>query len=93
MFFYAYMSVNFLLMFMPVSTQWSLDRLLLKLKYSNTRFQYQPPRTVSSLAYSIPVFMAVAMVYADSVLYKLNDPIWLHGPTCGCSVTAHDNSF
>ena len=38
--FYAYLGMNFLLMFLPISRNLSLDRLLLKYKYSNTRFQY-----------------------------------------------------
>src|SRR5687768_15811465 len=57
--FYSYLGTNFLLIFLPVSRTLSLDRLLLKLKYSNTRFRYNPPKTVSVLSYYIPVFLGV----------------------------------
>ncbi|MES2762435.1 MAG: DCC1-like thiol-disulfide oxidoreductase family protein [Bacteroidota bacterium] len=77
--FYTYMSINFLLMFLPVSRQWSLDRLFQKIKYSNTRFEYIPQKEVSSMAYFIPVFIGIALVYFDSVLYKLTDDMWLKG--------------
>ncbi|MES2417278.1 MAG: DCC1-like thiol-disulfide oxidoreductase family protein [Bacteroidota bacterium] len=77
--FYAYMGVNFLLMFLPVSKCLSLDRLLLKLKYSNTTFQYNPPRNVSQLYYFLPLYVAVGLVYFDSIFVKLTAHSWLSG--------------
>ena len=77
--FYAYMGINFLLIFLPVSKCLSLDRLVLKLKYSNTTFQYSPPKTVSQLYYFLPVFLAVAIVYFDSVFLKLCSNAWTSG--------------
>ncbi|MEI6949519.1 DCC1-like thiol-disulfide oxidoreductase family protein [Paraflavisolibacter sp. H34] len=76
---YIYMGINTLMVFLPVSKAFSVDRILLKLKYSNTRFQYTPESTVSSLAYFIPVFVGIAMVYFDSIFYKLASPLWLKG--------------
>jgi predicted DCC family thiol-disulfide oxidoreductase YuxK len=77
--FYAYLGMNFLLMFLPISRNLSLDRLLLKYKYSNTRFQYNPPEKVSVLSYLIPVFVGIAIVYFDSILYKFTSVFWIKG--------------
>jgi predicted DCC family thiol-disulfide oxidoreductase YuxK len=77
--FYAYMGINFLLIFFPVSQCLSLDRLFKKLKYSNTTFTYTPPKTVSQLYYFIPPFVGIGLVYIDSVFYKLSSDLWLGG--------------
>lgn len=77
--FYAYMGLNFLLMFLPVSRCLSLDRLLLKLKYSNTTFQYNPPKKVRQLYYFLPLFVAIGLVYFDSIFIKLTADSWLNG--------------
>ena len=77
--FYAYMGINFLLIFMPISQCFSLDRLLLKLKYSNTTFQYNPTKKVSQLYYFLPLYVAVGLVYFDSIFVKLSAYSWLHG--------------
>lgn len=77
--FYAYMAINFLIIFIPVSQCLSLDRLFLKLKYSNTTFQYNPSKTVSQLYYFLPVFLAIAIVYFDSIFLKLCSNAWTSG--------------
>jgi predicted DCC family thiol-disulfide oxidoreductase YuxK/uncharacterized membrane protein YphA (DoxX/SURF4 family) len=77
--FYVYMGVNFLLMFVNVSQSCSLDNLWLRIKYSNTRFLYSPPRTVSVLNYYVIVIVAIAFVYFDSVFYKLSSHNWMTG--------------
>ena len=77
--FYAYMGINFLLMFLPVSHCLSLDRLFQKLKYSNTTFTYTPPMTVSQLYYFIPPFVGIGIVYIDSIFFKLGSNLWLGG--------------
>ncbi len=77
--FMTFLEINFLLMFIPVSRVWSLDRLFLKLRYSDTKFTYDPPKTVSSMAYLLPVFFAIGLVYFESTFYKLADPYWLDG--------------
>lgn len=77
--FYSYLIINFLLIFLPVSRTLSIDRLLLKLKYSNTRFRYNPPKTVSVLSYYIPVFLGIGLVYFDSVFFKYTSHFWLKG--------------
>lgn len=77
--FYAYMGINFLLMFLPISRNLSLDRLLLKYKYSNTRFAFEPPTEVSVLAYYVPVLVGIAFVYFDSIFFKFSSAFWPKG--------------
>ncbi|WP_312767455.1 DCC1-like thiol-disulfide oxidoreductase family protein [Epilithonimonas sp.] len=77
--FYAYLGMNFLLLFLPVSRNLSLDRLILKYKYSNTRFNYDPPREVSVLSYFIPIMVGAAFVYFDSIFYKFTSFFWTKG--------------
>lgn len=77
--FYAYLGINGLMIFLPVSRCLSLDRLRLKLKYSNTRFTYTPSDTVSSLAYLVPVLIGIGLVYFDSIFHKLASDFWFRG--------------
>lgn len=77
--FYAYMGINFLILFLPVSRNLSLDRLLLKYKYSNTRFAYNPPTDVSVLSYFVPIFVGLAFVYFDSIFFKFSSNFWRTG--------------
>lgn len=77
--YYLYTGVNFLILFLPVSKVVSIDRLFTKLKYSSARFRYEPSRTVSSLAYLVPVLVGIGLVYYDSILYKLVSPYWKSG--------------
>ena len=77
--FYAYMGVNFLLMFVNTSQVFSFDRLRRKLKYSNSRQLFNQPRNVSVLNYYILILVALAFVYFDSVFFKSASPIWLKG--------------
>lgn len=77
--FYTYTTVNFFCLFLPISKRFSIDRLLLKLKYSNTRTTYEPPKTTTVLSYTLPLLVAVAFVYADSMLYKVTSKFWMQG--------------
>jgi len=77
--FYAYMGVNFLLMFVNTHQVFSFDRLRLKLKYSNSRTLYYPSRKASVLNYYILILVAIGFVYFDSIFFKLASPIWLKG--------------
>ena len=63
----VYLGVNFLMMFSPVSTCFSIDRLRLKLKHSNKYYKFQPPTTVSQLHHWIYLLIAVGFVYFDSI--------------------------
>jgi predicted DCC family thiol-disulfide oxidoreductase YuxK len=77
--FYVYMGINFLLIFVPISQNFSLDRLFQKLKYSNTTFQYTPTKNVSQFFYFILLFVGIGLVYFDSFFVKLDAYSWLHG--------------
>jgi predicted DCC family thiol-disulfide oxidoreductase YuxK len=77
--FYAYMGMNFLFIFLPVSQTLSLDRLIKKLKYSNTTFSYNPSKEVRQIYYFIPSFVGVGIVYFDSIFYKLSSGMWMDG--------------
>ncbi|QKF76870.1 DCC1-like thiol-disulfide oxidoreductase family protein [Arcobacter defluvii] len=73
-----FIPVAFLLMFMPISRRLSFDRLIEKIKYSNTKQEYNPKTTVSSLNYII-LIIAAGLIYFDSIFYKLYSPMWLGG--------------
>lgn len=77
--FYAYMGINFLIIFIPISKVMSIDRLLEKIKYTTTTFQYIPKRTISKFYYFILPFAGLAIVYLDSVFYKVVTPMWYNG--------------
>lgn len=77
--FYAFMGVNFLIMFLPIHKSLSLDNLRLKLKYSNTRTNFIPNNQVSVLAYYVLFGIGVALVYWSSIFYKFNSVFWLKG--------------
>lgn len=76
---WSYIGVNFLLMFLPVSTTLSLDRLIKKLKHSTLKADYIPSKLTSHIYYYLPVFIGIGLVYFDSVFWKLASPIWLNG--------------
>jgi predicted DCC family thiol-disulfide oxidoreductase YuxK len=77
--FYAYMGINFFLIFMPVSKCLSFDRLREKLKYSSIQHEYKPTKEVSQIFYFLLPFVGIGLVYFDSVFYKLASPMWLAG--------------
>ncbi len=77
--FYAYLGINFLLIFLPVSRVFSIDRLIQKVKYTNIGRPYRPDRTVLEINYLIPVFVAIALVYFDSIFYKYSARMWTDG--------------
>ena len=77
--FYVYIGVNLMLIFLPISTCFSVDRLLLKLKYSTSKYHHKPTKRVSSLAYYLPVLFGIAFVYLDSIFYKLTSHNWMNG--------------
>lgn len=95
--FYTYISISFLLMFMPVSKRLSLDSLLYKLKYG--KLQIMPEEeNVLRANYAVPVLIGIGLVYFDSTLYKLTSPMWLKGlglwlPASLPMATWQDTSF
>ncbi len=77
--FYVYIGISFIMLFLPISQNLSLDRLLIKLKYSNTTFNYIPPKKVSVINYLLPIFVAIALVYFDSIFFKTTSNFWKKG--------------
>ena len=77
--FFVYTGINFLLIFTPVSKSLSLDNLFEKLKYSNTKYRHKPVEKVRQLHYLIIPFIAIGLVYFDSIGYKLSSETWLTG--------------
>ena len=96
--YYIYIGVSFILMFARISKRLSLDTLFLKLKYSNTRVTYNPPKKTSVLSYYIILFVGIGLVYFDSIFYKFASPMWLNGlgvwlPSSVAQITNTDSSL
>ncbi len=96
--FYVYSGVNFMLIFLPIYSSISIDALRKKISCLRQGFLYVRPK-VSKLNYLIPIFIALGLVYFDSVIfYKLESPMWLRGlglwlPSSLPQVTISDNQW
>lgn len=77
--FYAYLGIDFLFIILPISQCLSIDRVLQKLKFSNTRSRYTPSKKVSQLYYFLTLFVGIGIVYFDSVFHKLAYSLWQDG--------------
>jgi predicted DCC family thiol-disulfide oxidoreductase YuxK len=96
--FYAYVGLNFLLMFMPISRVFSLDSLLKKIKFNHIGKPYTVDNKVLEINYLVPVFAAIGLVYFDSVFQKLSGKMWMDGlgvwlPSSLPMVVWNDTSF
>lgn len=96
--FYAYVGINFLLMFMPVARVFSLDNLWKKLKYSTIYKKYEVDKKILQINYFIPVFIGIGLVYIDSIFHKLSSKMWMDGlgvwlPSSLPMVIWNDTSF
>lgn len=67
---YSLVSINFVLMFAPVSACWSLDR-----KW----FASENEGKISVIYPYLLLFMGIGLVYFDSVFWKLSSPGWMYG--------------
>ena len=76
---HIYLTVNFFMMFISVSKSFSIDRLFIMLKYSDTRKLYSPSNFSSQLGYNVLIIFALGFVYFDSVLHKFSTDFWLNG--------------
>lgn len=77
--FYAYTGMNFLFMFLPSSSAFSLDYLRKKFYLAKQGKIYIAPK-VSKINYFIPIFLGLALVYFDSVIfYKFKSNVWMNG--------------
>ncbi|MES2837184.1 MAG: HTTM domain-containing protein [Bacteroidota bacterium] len=77
--FYAYMSVNFLSLFIPLTKSYSIDNLFKKLNYSTIEKEYSNDELVPEFYYFIYVFAGIGLFYLDSTFYKLSSEMWLNG--------------
>ncbi len=68
---------SFLLLFLPSERALSLDNLRRKLAAGNPF--HQPSRTVSILAYNLPIAIALGLLYFDSGLHKISSEFWRNG--------------
>lgn len=76
---YIYTSLNFLCLFLPISRSTSVDRWWQKVKYSNTRFHYNPPNKTSVLSYLLPLYMVGGLALFNSFLFRIDSSTWLDG--------------
>ena len=77
--FYAYMGINFLLIFIPVSRCISLDSLLSRFSYTDFYSKPKSKEEVSILSYYLILLVGVGFVYFDSILFKLVSENWMSG--------------
>lgn len=66
---YAYLGLNFIQILTPLGKRLSIDRLQ----------SVMPVSVVPRLYYLIPIFFGLAVVYFDSVFFKLSSPMWRSG--------------
>lgn len=76
---YAYSGISFLMILFPIAKSFSLDNLLLKYKYSNTKKLFVPKEKISVLYYFILIFVGVGIVYLDSIATKIHSDSWTNG--------------
>jgi len=72
---------SFLLLFLPADRALSLDNLAYRLRHT-PQFRHFVPGvtpTVSRLAYTLPVAIALGLLYLDSGLHKLASEFWRNG--------------
>ena len=96
--FYAYVGINFLLLFIPIARVLSLDSLFQKIKYTLIGKPFNIDRKVLKINYIIPVFVAIGLVYFDSIFHKFSSKMWTDGlgvwlPSSLPMVTWNDTSF
>jgi predicted DCC family thiol-disulfide oxidoreductase YuxK len=77
--FYTYMGVNFIFLFLDISQNHSIDRLRKKIKYSTSRFMYNPQKTIGAWHYFLPIAVGVGFVYFDSIFFKFTSYNWMNG--------------
>lgn len=68
----VYLGISFLMLFLPLSKRLSLDALL----YTTSDIK---DIKVYKVFYFAPIFLVIALVYLDSVFYKLASTMWLNG--------------
>jgi hypothetical protein len=77
--FYAYLGINFLLRFMPINQVMSIDRLMKKKEFTRTKTTHNLSNIVNQIYYFLPLYIGIALVYFDSVFFKLSAKSWING--------------
>lgn len=75
---YIYTGINCFLMFVPVGRAVSVDAWRRTRRLQREGLPTPPP-TVPRVYYDALIFVGIALVYWDSVFYKLASPMWLAG--------------
>lgn len=76
---YVMTGVNLLLVIAPVSERLSVDRWLAARARRQQGLAEEGPRSVSRLYSELFILLGIALVYFDSVFYKLASPMWTAG--------------
>ncbi|WP_126972556.1 hypothetical protein [Gynurincola endophyticus] len=73
--FYAYMGINFLLVFLTVDRNLAVDAIFYRLKNHNLESSIK----ISPINHFVVIFVGVALVYFDSIFYKTSSRLWMNG--------------
>jgi HTTM domain len=74
---YIYILINFILIITPINYKYSIDRFLSQSKKeSDTGNSY---KKVYRVHYDILIFLAIGLVYFDSVFFKFHTVMWMNG--------------
>jgi len=90
---YTYIGVSFLMIFIPVSKSYSIDRVIFKLKY-----KFSPIQKTSVLSYWLIIFIGIGLIYITSTILKIQSNAWLNGlglwlPASIPQITIIDNQW
>lgn len=76
---YSYVGVSFLAILLPLSKSYSLENLLLRIKYSSKNNVFIPQEFVAKYYYYLLLLVGVSFVYFDSLFFKFKDIVWMGG--------------
>lgn len=95
---YIYVMVFFLSIIVPTNTSYSIDNLLLRIKYSTKSNLFLPKEITSKSYYYLLFLFGVAIVYFDSAIMKSNSVAWTNGlglwlPASIPQITIYNNQW
>jgi len=76
---FTMIGTNFLLIFLPISKALSLDNVIRRGRTSGPGTELRQTPGVSPLAYTVPLFVGIGLIYFDSVFHKLTSDSWIQG--------------
>jgi len=77
--FKIYIAVSFILMFIPISNSYSIDNLIIKIKYTKNNYLHKTKNKVSVIYYYILILIGFGFFFFDSSLHKLGSESWING--------------